>query len=99
VFYVGKSQNLRQRWRHHHRRQEFYSLAPFGRIHYRLLPPHQLTPWEIKEIKRLRPPWNYHPPLTPWQRIGLQITIGLQMASVVSAVGVVLLSLVTTPLR
>ncbi|MCS6959465.1 MAG: GIY-YIG nuclease family protein [Pseudanabaenaceae cyanobacterium SKYGB_i_bin29] len=99
IFYVGKSQNLRQRWRTHHRRREFHSLAPFGRIHYRLLPPHQLTIWEQREIKRLCPPWNYRPNLTDWEKTRLQITIGLRMASFVSLVGVAFLSVITVPLR
>ncbi|MGQ9864800.1 MAG: GIY-YIG nuclease family protein [Pseudanabaenaceae cyanobacterium] len=58
ILYVGKSRNLKARWRNHHRYQQFAALHPFGRLHYRLLSPHQITAYETQEIQRLRPRWN-----------------------------------------
>lgn len=87
VFYVGKSQNLRQRWRSHHKLPEFNALYPFGRIHYYLLPKQRLQAWEKREIKRLNPPWNYQTPLTGGQILGLKIITGIRMAVLVSIAG------------
>lgn len=89
IFYVGKSQNLRQRWRSHHRQSEFSALHPFARIHYSLVPSDRLQDEESKEIKRLQPPWNYQPCLTWGERLWLKITIGLRMAVLVSMGGMV----------
>ncbi len=90
VFYVGKSQNLKRRWRSHHKLAEFNALNPFGRIHYHLLPNQKLQDWERKEIKRLNPPWNYQTALTAGERLRLKITTGIRMAVIVSGVGILL---------
>lgn len=68
VFYVGKATNLRARWRKHHRLAQFQKLAPFGRLHYRLVPAKFLKKIEQTEIKRLKPLWNYQPIPKFWGR-------------------------------
>jgi excinuclease UvrABC nuclease subunit len=88
VFYVGRSQNLQRRWRSHHKLAEFNALRPFGRIHYHLVPSDRLLALEQAEIKRLKPPWNYQTPLKGGEKLWLRVTIGLRMAVVAAAGGV-----------
>jgi hypothetical protein len=93
VFYVGKSKNLRQRWKTHHRHPEFAALQPFGRLHYRRLPLNRLHTYELTEIRRLRPLWNYQAIAGFWQIAGLAIAIWLR-AFFYGLVGIGLLILV-----
>jgi hypothetical protein len=58
ILYVGKSRNLKARWRNHHRYPQFAALHPFGRLHYQPLSSHQIALYETQEIQRLRPRWN-----------------------------------------
>ena len=59
VLYVGKTKNLRNRWKtSHHRHQQFRLLHPFGRLHYKVLSINQISSYEKAEIDRLRPAWN-----------------------------------------
>ncbi len=90
IFYVGKSQNLKRRWRSHHKLAEFNALSPFGRIHYYLLPSQKLQDWERKEIKRLNPPWNYQSALTMGEKLLIKITTAIRMAVIVSGGGIFL---------
>lgn len=71
VFYVGKSQNLRRRWQSHHRYGDFRKLQPFGRLHYRCLSLGQIHAYELAEIDRLQPAWNYRQSLSWGQGIWL----------------------------
>ncbi len=90
IFYVGKSKNLRERWRSHHKLSEFNALHPFGRIHYYLVPVNCLQEWERREIKRLCPPWNNQNSLTWGEKLWLKVTTGLRMAVIVSLAGIAL---------
>jgi hypothetical protein len=78
VFYVGKSKNLHRRWQSHHRYNQFAALYPFGRLHYRLLPLAKIHSYELTEIARLKPKWNYQAIANFWQRIGLILHIWLR---------------------
>jgi hypothetical protein len=78
VFYVGKSKNLRHRWKSHHRHPEFAALQPFGRIHYRLLPHHRTHAYELAEIRRLKPHWNYQAIAGFWRIAKVAIGIWLR---------------------
>lgn len=58
VLYVGKSQDIRARWRQHH-------LAPHMNAEYRIhwfdVSAYNIPNWEVSEIaaiKRFQPPWN-----------------------------------------
>ncbi|MCA1904482.1 MAG: GIY-YIG nuclease family protein [Cyanobacteria bacterium KgW148] len=93
IFYVGKSANLRRRWRSHHKQAEFEALRPFGRIHYHLLPTDRLQAQESKEIKRLQPPWN-NKTLAPGERLWLKITTGIRMACLTALGGLMLIATV-----
>ncbi|MDX1976377.1 MAG: GIY-YIG nuclease family protein [Pseudanabaenaceae cyanobacterium bins.68] len=77
VFYVGKSQNLRRRWQSHHRLRQFIGLQPFGRLHYRLMPLEQIHAYELAEIERLKPAWNYQQSLSWWQSLLLIVKLWL----------------------
>lgn len=60
LFYVGKAVNLRKRLTIRHQRyKQFKILAPFARVHYRILPKTKISQYEIAEIKLLKPSWNY----------------------------------------
>lgn len=60
LFYVGKAVNLRKRLTARHQRyKQIKLLVPFARIHYRILPKHQISGYERSEILSLQPKWNY----------------------------------------
>jgi len=60
LFYVGKAVNLRKRLTARHQRyRQIKILAPFARVHYKVLPKAQISSYEISEIKKLKPDWNY----------------------------------------
>jgi hypothetical protein len=62
LFYVGKATNLRRRWRKNHQRyNQFKILAPFGRLHFKVMSAHKIDDYERMEIQRRKPPWNYSP--------------------------------------
>lgn len=62
LFYVGKATNLRRRWRKNHQRyNQFKILAPFGRLHFKVMPAYKIDAYEKMEIQRCKPPWNYSP--------------------------------------
>jgi len=75
VFYVGKSKNIRSRWRKHHKYNQFEILGIFGRVHYKIMPESQLHTYEKNEITRLNPPWNYSKTLGFWGLIALFMSI------------------------
>ncbi|AFY75394.1 putative endonuclease [Synechococcus sp. PCC 7502] len=60
LFYVGKAVNLRRRLTARHQRyKQIKILTPFARVHYKVLPKHQISAYEREEIKSLKPCWNY----------------------------------------
>ncbi len=60
IFYVGQAKNLRKRVRKSHQRyKQLKALAPFARVHYKILPVSQISRYESLEIKHLQPDWNY----------------------------------------
>jgi hypothetical protein len=72
ILYVGKTKNLRNRWKtSHHRYEQFKLLHPFGRLHYRVLELYQLNAYEKYEIARLRPAWNGRARATLWNLLCL----------------------------
>ncbi len=75
ILYVGKSRNLKARWRHHHRYPQFAALHPFGRLHYRTLSHHQIALQETQEIQRLQPRWNAQPIPGVWGVLRLRLQI------------------------
>ncbi len=75
---MGKSKNLQRRWQSHHRYAQFSALSPFGRLHYRLLPMVKIHKYELKEIERLRPKWNYRAIANFWQKLSLILHIWLR---------------------
>jgi hypothetical protein len=78
VFYVGKSKNLHRRWQSHHRHAQFAALQPFGRLHYKQLSFKKIHNYELAEIARLKPKWNYQAIASFWQRFGLFLDIWLR---------------------
>jgi excinuclease UvrABC nuclease subunit len=79
IFYVGKAVNLRHRWSNHHRFQQFQQLAPFGRLHYRLVARHAIAKQEKADIKRLKPHWNNQPQPTLWSLLILFLQLWLRL--------------------
>lgn len=77
IFYVGRAQNLRQRWQRHHRYPQFRLLSPFGRLHYRLVKPNCLDRQEKLDIQRLKPHWNYEPIPEFWGLLAFWIGVWL----------------------
>ncbi|WP_055077504.1 endonuclease [Pseudanabaena sp. 'Roaring Creek'] len=76
VLYVGKTKNLRNRWKNdHHRYQQFRILHPFGRIHYKVLAMEQIDAYEKSEISRFRPKWNGTARVTFWNLLCLFIAV------------------------
>lgn len=75
VFYVGRSKNMRSRWRRHHKHNQFEMLGMFGRLHYRILPESKLQTYEKTEIARLDPPWNYKRAFGFWQLGALLLAV------------------------
>ncbi len=57
IKYIGKAQNLRQRWRSHHHKQRLQQMS-WLRLHYRLLPLEQISLVEAVEISRFKPSLN-----------------------------------------
>ncbi len=96
VFYVGQAKNLRRRWtKQHHRYRQFQKLAPFGRLHYRLVHPKDLDRIERQEIKRLKPLWNYQPVPGAWGLLSLLLAVWLRViiycGLIILAVGIYVL--------
>jgi len=80
VFYVGQAKNLRRRWtKQHQRYHQFQQLAPFGRLHYRLVKVSDLDKIEKQEIKRLKPLWNYRPVPSVWGLLALLLAVWLRV--------------------
>lgn len=76
VLYVGKTKNLRDRWKSsHHRYEQFKLLRPFGRLHYRVLPSDRISAYEKLEISRLQPAWNYTNRATFWSLFCLFVLV------------------------
>lgn len=57
IKYIGKAQNLRQRWRSHHHMQRLQQMS-WLRLHYRTLPLEQISLVEAVEISRFKPSLN-----------------------------------------
>ncbi len=79
ILYVGKSRNLKARWRRHHRYPQFAALHPFGRLHYRALAKDQIATHETQEIQRLRPHWNNRPVPGLWGVLWLRLQVWGQL--------------------
>ena len=76
VLYVGKTKNLRNRWKSsHHRYQQFRVLHPFGRLHYRVLTADKIHVYEKLEITKFQPKWNGTARVTFWQLFGLFVAV------------------------
>jgi len=76
VLYVGKTKNLRNRWKKdHHRYQQFKLLYPFGRLHYKTLTASQITSYEKSEIAKFRPAWNGTARVTFWNLLCLFVAV------------------------
>ncbi|MFQ3679459.1 MAG: GIY-YIG nuclease family protein [Pseudanabaenaceae cyanobacterium] len=100
ILYVGKSRNLRARWRNHHRYQQFAALHPLGRLHYRSLPAPQITAYEAQEIQRLHPRWNQRKVPGLWGVLRLRLQIWGQLGAYTvlgGSLGGLLYSLLRSP--
>jgi hypothetical protein len=96
VFYVGKSKNLHRRWISHHRHAQFAALYPFGRLHFKTLPAAKIHNYELAEIARLRPKWNYQAIANFWQRIGLMLQIWIRGLFLAAILLIIMFALVMT---
>jgi hypothetical protein len=79
IFYVGKAANLRKRLTTRHQRyRQIKILAPFARVHYRILPREKISLYELAEIKNLNPCWNYTKVPKFWGLCGLFLRFWLR---------------------
>lgn len=58
IVYVGVAENLRKRWKNHHRTPEIAALGDGVEIHYLEMPHEQAASIELATIKELRPQLN-----------------------------------------
>ena len=80
IFYVGQAQNLRKRVRKSHQRyKQLKILAPFARVHYKILPVSRIGKYESLEIKKLKPDWNYTRVPQFWELMNFSIGIWLRV--------------------